>query len=94
MALKVEVRFRSWAAVAGALACCLAPANVQGQADGPPYPPSGRLVDIGGWRLHLNCTGEARAGQPTVMLEAGKGDFSVEWSLVQPGVARYARVCS
>jgi pimeloyl-ACP methyl ester carboxylesterase len=66
----------------------------QGDPDSPPYPPPGRLVDIGGWHLHLNCTGLARATQPTVILEAGRGDFSVEWSLVQPTVARFARVCS
>jgi pimeloyl-ACP methyl ester carboxylesterase len=60
----------------------------------PPSPPPGRLVDLGGWRLHLNCTGEARASQPTVILEAGAGGFSVDWSLVQPEVARFARVCS
>ncbi len=59
-----------------------------------PFPPPGKLIDIGGWRLHLNCTGEPRASQPTVILEAGMGDFSVEWSLVQPGVSRFARVCS
>jgi pimeloyl-ACP methyl ester carboxylesterase len=60
----------------------------------PPLPPPGRLVDVGGWKLHLNCTGEARPGQPTVILESGAGDFSVEWSLVQPKVADFARVCS
>ena len=66
----------------------------QDQAAPPPFPPPGKLVDVGGWRLHLNCTGEVRASQPTVILEAGVGDFSVEWSLVQPGVAKFARVCS
>jgi pimeloyl-ACP methyl ester carboxylesterase len=66
----------------------------QNQPAQPPFPPPGKLVDVGGWRLHLNCTGEARASQPTVILEAGVGDFSVEWSLVQPGVAQFARVCS
>ena len=42
------------------------------------------------------CTAPGNPGpaQPTVILEAGVGDFSVEWSLVQPGVARFARVCS
>src|SRR3954470_7605870 len=60
----------------------------------PPFPAPGKLIDVGGWRLHLNCTGEDKAGQPTVILEAGVGDFSVEWSLVQPGVATFARVCS
>ena len=60
----------------------------------PPVPPPGRLIDIGGWRLHLNCTRQSMASQPIVILEAGIGDFSVEWSLVQPRVARSARVCS
>src|SRR5262249_41919462 len=41
-----------------------------------------------------NCTGDAHPFQPTVILEAGVGDFSVEWALVQPRVARFARVCS
>ncbi|HKQ72272.1 MAG TPA: alpha/beta hydrolase [Blastocatellia bacterium] len=66
----------------------------QDQSTQPPFPPPGKLVDVGGWRLHLNCAGEARDSQPTVILEAGLGDFSVEWSLVQPGVAKFARVCS
>jgi pimeloyl-ACP methyl ester carboxylesterase len=55
-----------------------------------PTPP-GVLVDIGGQRLHLHCTG---TGSPTVLLEAGAGDFSVVWSLVQPKVAATTRVCS
>src|SRR5580765_7019136 len=64
------------------------------QAGPPPVPAPGRMIDIGGWRLHLYCVGEARPSQPTVILEAGIGDFSVEWSLVQPKVAAFARVCS
>lgn len=68
--------------------------GVQVASTPAPLPPPGKLIDIGGWRLHLNCTGEARASQPTVILEAGMGDFSVEWSLVQPGVSSFARVCS
>ena len=32
------------------------------------HPPVGRLVDIGGRRLHLWCTGE---GSPTVVLDSG-----------------------
>src|ERR1044072_3803913 len=53
--------------------------------------PPGTLVDIGGQRLHLNCTG---GGSPTVLLESGTGDISVIWSLVQPGVSAFTRVCS
>src|SRR5215468_8681946 len=55
------------------------------------YPPPGKLIDIGGYRLHLNCTGNKG---PTVVLIAGGGDFSFDWSLVQPGIAQFARVCS
>ena len=54
-------------------------------------PPPGRLVDIGGHRLHLWCTG---GGDPAVILEAGLGGSSVGWGFVQPEVARFARVCS
>jgi pimeloyl-ACP methyl ester carboxylesterase len=60
----------------------------------PPLPAPGRLVDVGGWRLHLNCTGTRAPGAPLVVLEAGIGDFSVEWSLVQSQVSKFARVCS
>src|SRR5580692_9072071 len=60
----------------------------------PPFPPPGKLVDVGGWRLHLNCSGDVKPPAVTVILEAGAGDFSVEWSLVQPEVAKFARVCS
>src|ERR1700674_824298 len=55
------------------------------------YPPLGRLIDIGGYRLHINSTGK---GKPTVVLIAGAGDFSFDWSLVQPAVSRFSRVCS
>lgn len=56
--------------------------------------PPGRLVDIGGYRLHIHCTGERGNGKPTVVLLHGLGDFSIDWALVQPEVARFTRVCS
>jgi len=54
-------------------------------------PPPGRLVDIGGYRLHLWCTGE---GAPAVILDNGLGGSSPGWGFVQPDVARFTRVCS
>src|SRR4051794_18941926 len=63
-------------------------------ASAPPFPAPGRLIDLGGWRLHLNCFGQANPSRPAVILESGAGDFSVDWSLVQPLVAQFARVCS
>jgi pimeloyl-ACP methyl ester carboxylesterase len=53
--------------------------------------PPGRLVDIDGRNLHVYCTGK---GSPSVILEAGAGAFAIDWSLVQPEVARTNRVCS
>ena len=70
----------------------LAPAHARQAADSGAAPkPPGRLVDVGGYRLHLDCAG---AGGPTVVLIAGAGDFSFDWSLVRPGASRFARVCS
>ena len=55
------------------------------------YPPPGQMVDVGGYRLHINCTG---TGSPTVVIDAGWGDWSLGWSGVQPGVAKTTRVCT
>jgi pimeloyl-ACP methyl ester carboxylesterase len=54
-------------------------------------PPPGQLVDIGGYRLHLWCTGD---GAPAVILDAGLGGTSAGWGFVQPDVARFTCVCS
>jgi pimeloyl-ACP methyl ester carboxylesterase len=54
-------------------------------------PPPGQLVDVGGHRLHLWCTGD---GAPAVILDAGLGGTSAGWGFVQPEVARFSRVCS
>lgn len=61
-------------------------------ADAKAYPPPGQLVDVGGHRLHINCTG---TGSPTVVIEAGLGDWSTSWAAyVQPEVAKTTRVCT
>jgi pimeloyl-ACP methyl ester carboxylesterase len=54
------------------------------------YPPIGRMVEVDGSHLHMV---EAGAG-PAVILEAGIAASSLSWSLVQPEVAKFARVCS
>jgi len=53
-------------------------------------PPAGRLIDVGGYRLHLDCQGE---GSPTVVMDAGLGGASLDWSLVQPALQSTTRVC-
>src|SRR5688572_29454692 len=54
-------------------------------------PAPGRLVNVGGHRLHLWCTG---GGSPVVVLEAGLGGSALEWSRVQPEITKTTRVCS
>src|SRR6266545_6587080 len=60
-------------------------------ADAKAYPPPGQMVDVGGYRLHINCTGE---GSPTVVIESGWGDMSASWGWVQPEVAKTTRICT
>lgn len=61
-------------------------------ADAKAYPPPGQMVDVGGYRLHINCTG---SGTPTVVIDAGWGDWSTTWAAyVQPEAAKTTRVCT
>ena len=55
------------------------------------YPPIGKLVDVGGYKLHVHSTGE---GEATVVLDAGLSGTSLGWTLVQSAVERFTRVCS
>jgi pimeloyl-ACP methyl ester carboxylesterase len=57
------------------------------------FPAPGRLVDVGGHRLHLNVMGQPTAG-PTVVLEAGMASMSANWAWVRDELARDGRVVS
>ena len=59
--------------------------------DAKAHPPTGQMVDVGGYKLHIRCTG---VGGPTVVIESGWGDFSSSWAWVQPEVAKTTRVCT
>lgn len=54
-------------------------------------PAPGRMVDLGGYSLHINCQG---TGSPTVILDAGIGDWSTHWTAVQNLLKADTRVCS
>jgi pimeloyl-ACP methyl ester carboxylesterase len=54
-------------------------------------PPPGRLVDVGGYKMHIRCTGQ---GSPVVVLDAGLGDSYISWRKVQPEIAKTTEVCS
>jgi pimeloyl-ACP methyl ester carboxylesterase len=55
------------------------------------YPMPGASYDVGGHRLHLNCTG---TGSPTVVLENGMSETSPLWSSITAQVSRTTRVCA
>lgn len=65
--------------------------SVSEAADIQAYPPPGQMVDVGGYRLHINCTG---TGSPTVVIDAGWGDWSLGWSWVQEKVSKTTQVCT
>ena len=76
---------RSW--LAGAVLVALSPcASIAADIS---TPPPGTLVDVGGHKVHLYCTGNAG---PTVVLIAGASSFSIDWALVQPKLS--ARACA
>src|SRR5215207_8508409 len=64
--------------------------TVRQSIDTRAYPMPGQLVDVGGHRMHIHCTG---AGSPTVILEPGQGGASSDSGWVAPTVARDSRVC-
>lgn len=55
-----------------------------------PHVEPGHLIDIGGRRINLHCSG---AGSPTVILMAGSSSWSAIWYKTQPVIAQKARVC-
>lgn len=59
--------------------------------DAAKFQPPGKLVDLGGYKMHLYCTG---SGGPTVVLEHGHQATYLDWYLVQPKLAEFTRVCS
>jgi alpha-beta hydrolase superfamily lysophospholipase len=65
--------------------------TVAAAADAQAHPAPGRLIDVGGHRLHLQCTG---TGGPTVVFEAGGGDSSSGVGRVTSAVAHGTRICA
>jgi len=55
-----------------------------------PQPP-GKLVDVGGFKLHINSTGE-RNNKPTLVIEAGSGGNSEYYYWLAKGISDKIRV--
>lgn len=56
------------------------------------FPPPGRMVDVGSFKLHIVCQGDAPG--PTVIIEAAGGMSAASYALVQDGIAKFAHVCA
>ena len=58
--------------------------------------PLGQLMDIGGFRLHIHCTGPSDSNQalPTVVIEAGCGCSLLYYSWLQEKLSCTLQVCS
>jgi pimeloyl-ACP methyl ester carboxylesterase len=54
-------------------------------------PPPGEMIDIGGQRLHVVCSGD---GTPPVIFESGIAASSLSWTRVLPRVASFTRACA
>jgi len=84
--------------IVAAAICGAAYQAIADYRDGQRFPQEGRSVALGaafpGVSLSMNCTGQAAAGAPTVIMDTGLGVPAVGWNLVQPEVGRFAHVCS
>jgi pimeloyl-ACP methyl ester carboxylesterase len=53
--------------------------------------PIGKLIDIGGYRLHIIKKGQ---GTPAVILISGAKAFSFDWYFIQDNISKFTTVCS
>ncbi len=65
--------------------------NVSEARDRRFNPMEGKMVDVNGLKMHIDCLGDS---SPTVILDSGLGDSYVSWGKVQPEIAKFVRVCS
>jgi pimeloyl-ACP methyl ester carboxylesterase len=66
--------------------------TIQEQVDRSATAMPGHLVDVGGRRLYLHCTG---SGSPTVVLVSGLAETSIYWGgWIAPAVAQNTTVCA
>ena len=56
-----------------------------------PAQAGGQMIDVGGRRLYLECTG---TGSPVVVLQSGLGESSSYWGRIAPALARSTTVCA
>jgi pimeloyl-ACP methyl ester carboxylesterase len=65
----------------------------RGEADARQHPPDGRMVDVGGYRVHLYCEGK-RGDGPVVVFNADSGDQGLIFRKIQGMLAGDMRTCA
>ncbi|KAB2488370.1 alpha/beta fold hydrolase [Priestia endophytica] len=55
------------------------------------YPPDGQMIDMGKREIHVNITG-SKTSLPPVVIEAGTGNWSYDWSSVQKELSKHTQV--
>jgi pimeloyl-ACP methyl ester carboxylesterase len=66
--------------------------TIQEQVDRSTTAMPGHLIDVGGRRLYVDCTG---SGSPTVVLVSGRAEASTYWGgWIAPAVAKDTTVCA
>lgn len=59
------------------------------------YQPIGKLIDIGGYKLHMidsSSSNNYDIAKPAIVLDSGIGSTAFDWLLVYPEIAKFARV--
>lgn len=56
-------------------------------------PAPGRLIDVNGIKIHINCTGSAN-GQPPIIIESGMGSPSFSFYWLQEHLSATNKVCT
>lgn len=63
--------------------------SVSIEAQTVPSGPPGKLVDVGGYKLHINGKG---TGDKTLVIETGTGSWSLQWMELQEELAKHFKV--
>lgn len=68
--------------------------NIAVAHDRARYPASGKLYEVNGHHLHIDCRGPHDLDSPTVVLSNSMGGTSADWARVMRSVAQKTRVCA
>lgn len=88
---KAESAYKSCASAKWVWCCAILAITQVAWGTSPESRAPGTRVWIGDHSLHLNCQG---SGSPVVVFESGLGGTSLDWSRVQPDVAKFTKACS